>query len=218
VGGRFVKVSASLYAADPLRLAEAAAAVAPYVASFHVDVMDGRFAPAFGCGESLISRLVADGVRPVDVHLMIDEPQRWARRFAGLGARRVIFHAEAVSDPMAVANEIRAEGSLAYVALLPDTPIARHAALLERVDGLLLLTAPPGGGKFNQVALARSREAPVGLPLIVDGGLEPQHFDSLRSCSAELAVIGKALFAARDLGEWAKTLALLASGATASGA
>jgi ribulose-phosphate 3-epimerase len=211
-----MKVSASLHAANPLRLSEAVAAVAPHVGSFHVDVMDGRFAPAFGCGESLISRLIAAGAPPVDVHLMIEEPQRWARRFAGLGARCVIFHAEAVSDPLAVADDIRAEGSLAYIALLPETPIARYAALLEQVDGLLLLTAPPGGGEFNKAALARSHEAPKGLPLIVDGGLEPRHFDSLRSCSVELAVVGKALFGSRDLGDRAKRLDLLASGVAAS--
>ena len=178
--------------------------------------MDGRFAPAFGCGEPLVSRLVADGAPPVDVHLMIEEPQRWTRRFAGLGARCVIFHAEAVSDPLAVADGIRAEGSLVYIALLPETPIALYAALLEKVDGLLLLTAPPGGGEFNKAALARLHEAPKGLPLIVDGGLEPRHFDSLRACSVELAVVGKALFDSRDLGDRAKKLDLLALGAAAS--
>jgi ribulose-phosphate 3-epimerase len=212
-----VKVSASLYAANPLRLGDAVAAVAPYVGSFHVDVMDGRFAPAFGIGESVVNSLVAEeGAPPVDVHLMIEEPQRWARRFARLGARRVIFHAETVSDPLAIADDIRAEGSLAYIALLPDTPIARYAALLERIDGLLLLTAPPGGGEFDETALARSREAPGGLPLIVDGGIDLRHFDALRACSVEFAVIGRALFTNRDPGDRAKKLELLASGAAAS--
>lgn len=212
-----MKVSASLYAANPLRLGDAVAAVAPYVGSFHVDVMDGRFAPAFGIGESVVNCLVAEeGAPPVDVHLMIEEPQRWARRFARLGARRVIFHAETVSDPLAIADDIRAEGSLAYIALLPDTPIARYAALLERIDGLLLLTAPPGGGEFDETALARSREAPGGLPLIVDGGIDLRHFDTLRACSVEFAVIGRALFANRDPGGRAKKLELLASSAAAS--
>lgn len=212
-----MKLSASLYAANPLRLGDAVAAVAPYVGSFHVDVMDGRFAPAFGIGESLVSRLVAEeGAPPVDVHLMIEAPQRWARRFAGLGARRVIFHGETVSDPFAVADDIRAEGSLAYIALLPDTPIARYAALLERIDGLLLLTAPPGGGKFNETALARSREAPEGLPLIVDGGINLRHFDALRACSVEFAVVGRALFANPNPGDQAKKLERLALRAAAS--
>ena len=211
-----MKVSASLHAADPLRLSEAVAAVAPHVASLHVDVMDGRFAPAFGYGEKLVSRLVAEGASPVDVHLMVQEPQRWTRRFAGLGARCVIFHAEAVSDPLTVVDDIRAEGSLAYVALLPETPIARYVDLLEGVDGLLLLTAPAGGGAFVEAALARLQDAPKGLPLIVDGGLEPRHFDSLRSRSVELAVIGRALFDGRDLRNQAETLDLLAAGGVAS--
>ncbi len=195
-----MKISASLHAANPLRLSEAVAAVAPHVGSLHVDVMDGRFAPTFGCGEALVSRLVAEGAPPVDVHLMIDEPRRWTRRFAGLGARRVIFHAEAVSDPLAVADDIRAEGSLAYIALLPETPIARYAALLEQVDGLLLLTAPPGGGEFNKAALAGLHEAPKGLPLIVDGGLRAEALRQLALVLRGARGYGKS--AVRQSGSW----------------
>jgi len=131
-----MNISASLYAADPLRLARAAAAVAPYVASLHIDVMDGRFAPAFGFGERLIRSLIATGAPPVDVHLMIETPEPWAKRFAALGARCVAFHLERVSDPIAVARSIRNEGSLAYVALLPETPVSLVLPLQDDIDGL----------------------------------------------------------------------------------
>lgn len=79
-----MRLSASLFAADPLRLFEAVAAVSPYVESLHVDVMDGRFAPAFGFGEGLVRRLLSEGAPPIDVHLMIAAPEVWARRFAML--------------------------------------------------------------------------------------------------------------------------------------
>jgi pentose-5-phosphate-3-epimerase len=72
-----MKISASLHAADPLRLAEAVSAIRPYVESLHVDVMDGRFAPAFGFGERLVDSLVADGGLPIDVHLMVERPDDW---------------------------------------------------------------------------------------------------------------------------------------------
>jgi ribulose-phosphate 3-epimerase len=120
-----MKISASLHAADPLRLAKAVAAIGRYVASLHVDVMDGRFAPAFGFGERLVRDLIAAGGLPVDVHLMVEHPEPWAVRFAALGARRVAFHLETVEDPIGVARSIRAKESLAYVALLPETPLSR---------------------------------------------------------------------------------------------
>lgn len=184
--------------------------MAPYVGSLHVDVMDGRFAPTFGYGERLISRLIAEGAPPVDVHLMLDAPERWTSRFAALGVRSVAFHVEAVHDPFAVAASIRAEGSLAYAALLPETPLSRVSALMAGIDGILLLTAAPGGGALNRAALARVRDLPKAYPAIVDGRLEPTHFDVLKSSGVELAVMGAALFESDNLSDQAKKLDLLA--------
>jgi ribulose-phosphate 3-epimerase len=195
-----MNISASLYAADPLRLAEAVAAVTPHVASLHVDVMDGSFAPAFGLGEALVRRLVVDAAPPVDVHLMVERPGGWAVRFAALGARRVAFHVEAVPDPVSIAQAIRAEGARAYLALLPDTPLSRIPAPLEAFDGLLLLTAPPGGGRLDEAALARVDDLPKGCSVIVDGRIGPGHFDRLNSAGIELAVVGTSLF---EGGDWA---------------
>jgi ribulose-phosphate 3-epimerase len=212
---RLVRISASLYAADPLRLLQDVAAVAPHVASLHVDIMDGRFAPAFGYGERLVRSLIAEAALPVDVHLMIEQPEPWAIRFAALGARSVAFHVEAVADPLAVAASIRAEGSLAYLALLPQTPLAQVSSLLAEVDGVLLLTAPPGGGVFSRAAIERVRELPNGSPTIVDGRLEAVHLEFLRVGGVELAVIGEALFGDRSLSDRARRLASLASGSAA---
>lgn len=206
-----MKISPSLHAADPLKLGEAVSAVRPYVESLHVDVMDGRFAPAFGFGEALVESLVGDGALPVDVHIMAEEPDAWAVRFAKLGARSVAFHIEATKDPVAVANAIRAAGALAYAALRPSTPLSCLSDCPRCFDGLLLLTAPAGGGDLVPQALARVAHRPKSLPTIVDGRIEPDHFPFLNSTGVDIAVIGSSLFESLDLGGRARTLAALAT-------
>ncbi|RFC65880.1 ribulose-phosphate 3-epimerase [Mesorhizobium denitrificans] len=207
-----MKISASLHAADPLRLSDAVAAVAPHVGSLHIDIMDGRFASAFGFGERLVSALAASQAPPLDVHLMLDDPEPWARRFATLGVRSVAFHAEAVRDIRRVVAAIRSAGTLAYLAFLPQTPVIRISPLLLEVDGILLLTAPPGGGAFDAAALARLQHLPRDVRKIVDGRIEPGHFDVCRSAGVELAVLGTALFDSGDVAARARTLEKLAAG------
>jgi ribulose-phosphate 3-epimerase len=207
-----MRLSASLFAADPLKLAEAVSAVAPYVGTLHVDVMDGRFAPAFGLGEQLVSRLIAGGAPPIDVHLMVDDPERSAMRFASLGVRSVAFHVEATRDAGGLATAIRAAGARAYAALLPETEPSTVIPIASAIDGILLLTAPPGGGAFIDVAFERIKRAPAGLPVIADGRLQPSHFDALRAHEVELAVVGAALFDGGTLAERARAFDRLASG------
>jgi ribulose-phosphate 3-epimerase len=207
-----MRLSASLYAADPLRLGEAVSAVTPYVGSLHVDVMDGRFAPAFGFGEQLVSRLVAGGAPPIDVHLMVDEPESAAVRFARLGVRSVAFHVEATPDAAALAKAIRAAGARAYAALLPETEPATVIPIASDIDGILLLTAPPGVGTFSDAAFERIARTPAGLPMIVDGRLQPVHFGALRAQKVELAVVGAALFDGGAPAERARQFDRLASG------
>jgi ribulose-phosphate 3-epimerase len=194
-----MRLSASLYAADPLRLGAQLDAVAGHIATLHIDVMDGRFAPAFGFGEALVERLVADGAPPIDVHLMVEEPGDWAVRFAALGVRSVAFHAETAGDPREIAAAVRARGARAYLALEPETSIALVESFLPAVDGLLLLTAPAGGGLFDEAALARLADVPAEVPVIVDGSLQPGDLDRPEMGRVELAVIGKALFGAEDI-------------------
>ena len=207
-----MKISASLHAANPLRVSEAVAAVAPHVGSLHIDIMDGRFASAFGFGERLVGALAALNAPPLDVHLMLDDPEPWARRFAALGVRSVTFHAEAVRDVQSVVATIRSAGTLAYLAFLPQTPVTRISPLLCEADGILLLTAPPGGGAFDPAALARLEHLPRGVPTIVDGRIDPTHFDVCRSAGVELAVLGTALFGGEDIAERARMLERLAAG------
>jgi len=205
-----MNISASLYAADPLRLADAIAAVTPYLSSLHVDVMDGRFAPAFGLGAPLVQALVAKAALPVDVHLMVEQPLSWAVSFAALGARRVAFHLEAVTNPVAAAKAIRAEGASAYLAVLPGTPLSRVPDLPGAFDGLLLLTAPPGGGPLDERALTRVNSLPTGCSTIVDGRIGPGQFDQLKAAGVEVAVVGTSLFDGGDWAERARRLSRLA--------
>ena len=205
-------ISASLYAADPLHLAEAVEAVAPHVGSLHIDIMDGRFASAFGLSEALVRSLLAKGSPPLDVHLMLEHPEPWIHQFGRLGVRSIAFHAEAVSDVRSAASSIRAAGRLAYVSFLPETPVARILQLLSEADGILLLTAPPGGGPFNPEALERLRHLPKEVPKIVDGRIEAAHFELCRATGVELAVLGRALFESERLAERARELSRCAAG------
>lgn len=216
MGVRHMRLSASLFAANPLHLAEAVAAVAPHVDSLHVDVMDGRFAPAFGFGERQVRELIAGGAPPIDVHLMIEQPERWASRFAGCGVRSVAFHLEATPDAAALAAAIRAAGARAYVALLPETEPAAVGPIVSAIDGILLLTAPAGGGAFIDAAFERIGRVPAGVPTIVDGRLQPSHFDLLRAQGVEMAVVGAALFNGGTPAERARQLDRLASGEAAT--
>ena len=204
-----MKISASLHAADPLRLAEAVAAVAPYVDSLHVDVMDGRFAPAFGFGERLVQSLVEESALPVDVHLMVQHPETWALRFAALGARSVAFHLEAAEDPVRLAETVRNAGALAHIALSPHTGLSEIPGRADAFDGVLLLTAPAGGGDLDRTALARLDDVPTRRFSIVDGRIDASLFTRLHEAGVALAVVGADLFSGDDCAARAKRLAIL---------
>lgn len=209
-------ISASIMAIDPLRTEAALAAVAPHVGSWHVDVIDGSFAPAFGFGPAMVAALVARNDRPVDVHLMVDRPDVWGPRFAALGARSVAFQVETDADASAVARAIRDAGAEAFAALRPDTPLERVRPLLGDVDGVLLLTAPPGGGAFDAGALEKAFAVPAHLLTTVDGRIDESHLVTVRSAGVTDVVIGQALFGTPDAGRQAGRLAAaLAAASTA---
>lgn len=201
-----MKLAASVLAADPLRMEAALAAVEPHVGSWHVDVMDGAFAPAFGFGTAMVSALVARASRPVDVHLMVERPDVWGPRFAGLGVRSVAFHLETEVDALAVARDIRRRGAMAYAALRPQTAIEALRPLLGSIDGCLLLTAPAGGGDVDLQALEKVFGVPADLLTTVDGGLDDRHVDRLRSADVTDMVVGRSLFGAPHPGRRAALL------------
>jgi ribulose-phosphate 3-epimerase len=189
-----MKISASLYAADPLRLSDEIDAVSPHVDSLHIDIMDGRFAPEFGLYERLVRDIMHRSALPIDVHLMVQEPMRPAARFSELGARLVAFHVEGDHSINDVAAVVRSHGSLAYASLRHTTDTSTITHMIDAIDGLLFLTAPAGGGCFDDHAFDRLARRPQGLPVIVDGKIDSRHFSRLIELEVDLAVIGGALF------------------------
>ena len=154
-------IAPSILAADFARLADETAAVrgADWL---HVDVMDNHFVPNLTLGLPVVESLLNVTDIPMDCHLMIDDPHRWAPPYAEAGAYNVTFHAEASDDPIAVARDIRAAGAKAGLSVKPGTPIEPYLELLPHFDTLLVMSVEPGfGGKkfipevLSKVAMVR---------------------------------------------------------------
>lgn len=187
-------LSASLFAADPLRLQEEIEAVAPHVESFHLDIMDGAFAPEFGLSGRLVGDLARVTTKPLDVHLMVNDPRSVLVRYAELGVRSIAIHIEGEGDFAEAATIVRANGCRLLAAIRHTTPVVRLQDVAEIVDGILFMTAPLGGGAFDDNAFLRLAERPRHLPTTVDGRIDAGHFQRLAELGVDLAVMGAALF------------------------
>lgn len=205
-------LSASVYAADPFRLAEEIEAVLANVESLHLDVMDGVFAPEYGLTARTIEILSESTPKPLDIHLMVAEPRRATVRFSELGVRSVAIHVEANEDFRELARIVRSNGSKAYAALRHTTPVAVLEELADQLDGCLFLTAPAGGGAFDQHAFSRLAQRPAGLYTVVDGKIGPDHFKRLDQMQVDLAVVGAALFSAGEAEERAEAFSRMLGG------
>jgi ribulose-phosphate 3-epimerase len=220
-----VQISPSLLAADFSRLADEAAAVADVADWLHVDVMDNHFVPNLTLGLPAVESLLKHARLPVDCHLMIDDPDRWAPAYADVGARNVTFHVEAANAPVRLARELRARGARAGMALKPATAVDPYADLLPELDMLLLMTVEPGfgGQEFLDVVLPkvrrarelmRSRELSVWLQ--VDGGVDETTIVQCAEAGADVFVAGSAVYGADDPAAAATRLRAAAEAATES--
>ncbi|MGH8825812.1 MAG: ribulose-phosphate 3-epimerase, partial [Jiangellaceae bacterium] len=201
-----VQIAPSILAADFADLAAEIARV-PNADWVHVDVMDNHFVPNLTIGLPVVEALLARAERPVDCHLMIDEPDRWAQGYAEAGAHSVTFHVEAAAAPVRLARELRRIGARAGVALRPATPVDLLEDLLGEIDMVLVMTVEPGfgGQEFLDVCLPKIRRARemvsrAGLDIWVqvDGGISAETIERCADAGADVFVAGSAVYGAED--------------------
>ena len=173
----------------------------------HVDVMDNHFVPNLTFGPQMVGRIQDVSPIPLDVHLMIDDPDRWAPGYAELGAYSVTFHAEAAKDAVALARRLREIGARAGIALKPGTDVEPYLELLPEFDQVLVMTVEPGfGGQsfmsstMPKLGLLRTEVARTGLDvwLQVDGGVDADTIGIAAEAGADTFVAGSSVYGAPD--------------------
>jgi ribulose-phosphate 3-epimerase len=204
-------IAPSILSADFARLADEAAAVTGAGGDgadwLHVDVMDGHFVPNLTIGLPVVEALRAHTGLPLDCHLMIDDPDRWAPGYAEAGAYNVTVHVEAAADPVALAKNLRAAGALAGLSVKPGTPLEPYVEVLRHYDTLLVMSVEPGfGGQtfiadvLDKVRTARRLVDTGHLRLLVeiDGGINAETIEAAAEAGVDCFVAGSAVYGADD--------------------
>jgi len=201
-----IRISPSILNADFAHLADEVDRIrdADWV---HVDVMDNHFVPNLTLGLPVVESLAKATDTPLDLHLMIEDPDRWAPAYVDAGAGSVTFHVEAATAPVRLARELRTKGARAGMALRPATPVEPYEDLLPELDMLLLMTVEPGfgGQSFLDLCLPKIRRARalidsqgLDLWLQVDGGVSLETIERCAEAGADNFVAGSAVFGADD--------------------
>lgn len=187
----------------------------------HVDVMDNHFVPNLTFGPQMVGRVQATSPIPLDVHLMIEDPDRWAPAYAELGAFSVTFHAEAASAPITLARTLRRLGARAGLALSPKTDVGAYLELLPEFDQVLVMTVEPGFGgqsflphvmpKLERLREAAQRQG-ADVWLQVDGGVTVDTIGIAAAAGADTFVAGSSVFGAENAAEAIETLRSTAAG------
>jgi ribulose-phosphate 3-epimerase len=200
-----IRIAPSILSADFANL-EAELASISHADLVHVDVMDGHFVPNMTLGLPIAKRLSEVSKVPLDVHLMIDNPEHWAGQYAKF-ASSVTFHYEAANDPAQVILSIRESGAKAAMSIKPGTSFESVSKFMKDLDMLLVMTVEPGFGgqslieatvaKVSQAAVF-ARENRLSLSIQVDGGITADNISALAAAGADTFVAGTAVFQAVD--------------------
>jgi len=201
-----VRINPSILAADFVNFANELTRI-PTADLVHVDVMDNHFVPNLTFGLPMVERLQQVSELPLDVHLMLEDADRWAPGYAETGAYSVTFHAEAAADPVAVARRLREIGARAGIALKPGTAVDPYLDLLPEFDQVLVMTVEPGfgGQSFMEAVMPklqrlRSAREAAGLDvwLQVDGGISEKTIGIAAEAGADTFVAGSSVFGTDD--------------------
>lgn len=202
-----IQIAPSLLSADFLHLEKDVEMVNQYADLFHLDIMDGTFVPNISFGFPVVEAIAKKATKPLDVHLMIVNPQKYVERFAKAGAAFISFHYEAaLEQSAAVIEQIQALGVKAGIVINPDCPVEKIFPYLSKVDFVLIMSvfAGFGGQKFIPESLDRIRSvkkelARIGrpeVPIEVDGGVGVGNASAVIEAGATMLVAGSAVFKA----------------------
>jgi len=173
----------------------------------HVDVMDNHFVPNLTIGLPVVEALIRKTELPVDCHLMIEQPDRWAPAYAEAGVDSVTFHIEAAAAPVRLARELRRLGARSGIAVRPATPVEQLEDLLPEIDMLLVMTVEPGfgGQEFLDMCLPKIRRARqlvsksgLAIWIQVDGGVSAETIGRCAEAGADVFVAGSAVYEAEN--------------------
>jgi len=211
-----IKIAPSILSADFMRLGEEIkAAEAAGIDLFHIDIMDGHFVPNMTIGPSIVEAINKITDVPLDVHLMIEEPDKYVKDFINAGADYLAVHIEASVHAHRTVQVIKESGVKAGIALNPATPACSLEHILQDLDFVVLMSVNPGFGgqsfipqSMDKIKMLKKliRERGLSTLIEVDGGVKPDNARQVADAGADMLVMGSAFFSSKDYGTLTKKL------------